>query len=184
MKIIREKSTNQVIFQGNDLVLSESGVHGKGWRSSNTKPDNYELLEVTTIPHDFQGRHYTYSDGTWTRTETGLEIAKQKAKERLAALRFKKETGSLTLTSGAVINTERDSQALVTGAYTASTINPDIVINWKGETGWIQIGATEIRAIANAVTAHVQACFTREKELSELIDIDPETDITTDWPEY
>ena len=105
-----------------------------------------------------------------------------KKKIELATLRFEKETGGVTLPNGAEIDTERDSQAMITGAYTASIMNPDIVINWKGVNGWVQIGAAEITAIAQAVTAHVQACFTRESELSALIDIDPDTDITTGWP--
>lgn len=102
--------------------------------------------------------------------------------QELAALRYEKEIGGIALPDGTQINTERDSQALINGAFSASLLNPDIIIDWKGENGWVQIDAEQITAIAQAVTMHVQACFTRERELSELIELDVNADITAGWP--
>jgi hypothetical protein len=36
---------------------------------------------------------------------------------------------------------------------------------WKTTSGFVEIDAVEIKAIASSVRAHVQACFDREAEL-------------------
>jgi hypothetical protein len=48
--------------------------------------------------------------------------------------------------------------------------DPDYVVNWKAKNGWFQIDAATLTAIADAVRAHVQACFDKEKLLCEQID--------------
>ena len=100
----------------------------------------------------------------------------------LAALRYTKETSGITV-NGTEILTDRESQAMISGAYCACLIDPARIINFKGANGWIQLSASEITAIASAVADHVQACFTREKELAELLHADINTDLTTGWPQ-
>jgi hypothetical protein len=39
------------------------------------------------------------------------------------------------------------------------------IIDWKGVNGWIILDAADVTAIAVSVGGHVQACFTREKEM-------------------
>ena len=41
---------------------------------------------------------------------------------------------------------------------------------WKGVDGFVELTAPQILAIADAVRAHVQACFDREAELLPLIE--------------
>jgi len=41
---------------------------------------------------------------------------------------------------------------------------------WKTESGFVELTAPQILAIADAVRAHVQACFDREAELLPLIE--------------
>lgn len=105
----------------------------------------------------------------------------------LAAYRYQKETAGITL-SGMTIETDRESQALITGAWSISQTNPAILIDWKGVNGWIQIDAATITAIAGAVAAHVQSCFSAERIHAEAIaaletaeDIG-QYDLTTGWP--
>ena len=71
MKIIKEKSTNIVIFAERNLSLTSAGVQGDNFRASNIKPDRYELVTTDSVPNDYQGHHYTYTD-SWTRTPAGL----------------------------------------------------------------------------------------------------------------
>lgn len=99
----------------------------------------------------------------------------------LAALRYNKETAGITV-NGSEILTDRESQAMLSGAYCACLIDPARIIDFKGANGWIQLSASEITIIAAAVADHVQACFTRENELSVLLQSDIDTDITTGWP--
>lgn len=112
----------------------------------------------------------------------------QQARARLASIRYAHETGGIAI-GGARIATDRQSQALITGAYTYSLLNPEALIDWKGADGaWTQIDAATIAGIARAVATHVQACFSNERALSELIDA-AETvedlasiDLESGWP--
>ena len=105
----------------------------------------------------------------------------------LAALRYQHETSGITL-SGMAIETDRQSQALITGAWSFSQLNPAVLIDWKAESGWIQIDAATIAGIASAVAAHVQACFSAERLHAEAIaalETSEEVasyDLTTGWP--
>ena len=114
------------------------------------------------------------------------ELKSQRLSE-LAALRYEKETAGITL-SGMAIETNRESQALITGAWSFSQLNPAVLIDWKGTNGWVQIDAATISAIAGAVAAHVQSCFSTERVHAEAIsalETSEEVaayDLTTGWP--
>jgi hypothetical protein len=74
MKIVREKSTNEVVYKGDDLVLDNiMGLYGKNFRANNITNKDYELLDVDNIPNDFIGRHYIYADNIWVETETKIQ---------------------------------------------------------------------------------------------------------------
>lgn len=99
----------------------------------------------------------------------------------LAALRYTKETSGIVV-DGVSISTDRESQAMISGAYCACIIDTTRIIDFKSVNGWVQLTASEITSIASAVAMHVQSCFTREKELAALLDMDINTDLTTGWP--
>lgn len=112
----------------------------------------------------------------------------QQARATLSSVRYAHETRGVTI-NGSSIATDRQSQALITGAYTYSQLNPEALIDWKGADGtWTKIDAATIAGIAHAVATHVQACFTNERALSELIDAaetveDLESiDLESGWP--
>ncbi len=84
--------------------------------------------------------------------------------DQIAARRFQVETGGVTV-AGVKLNTERDSQSLLTGAAFAASIDPDYRIKWKAETGFVDLTGEQVMGIASQVRAFVQACFNREAEL-------------------
>jgi hypothetical protein len=88
----------------------------------------------------------------------------------LTDARYAAETGGITL-NGITVRTDRESQAMLNGAYTTCQMNPDAIIDWKGVNGWVQLDASAITAIAQAVSAHVQSCFTRERLLAEQVTV-------------
>jgi hypothetical protein len=116
-----------------------------------------------------------------------IATAKTERTAELASIRYQHETAGITL-NGATIETNRESQALVNGAYSYSLLNPAVLIDWKATTGWIQIDATMIAGIATAVACHVQDCFSNERTLSEAIaaaesvDAVQQIDLTIGWP--
>lgn len=108
-----------------------------------------------------------------TRKQVAMTAAEKAARDELiaaqwadqiAARRWQVETGGTTV-EGVQVNTERDSQALLTGAAFAASIDPDYRIKWKAETGFVDLSAQQIIGVASAVRAFVQSCFDRESEL-------------------
>lgn len=108
----------------------------------------------------------------------------------LAAHRYRIETAGIDL-GGSVIRTDEGSQAKINGAYNKVQRNPATQIDWKGANGWILLDATQMTAIADAVSDHVQDCYSAERVHSEAMSAlaaadDVEGlityDFTTDWP--
>jgi hypothetical protein len=82
-------------------------------------------------------------------------------KADIAARRYTEETKGITI-NGMLINTERSSQGLILGAALEAFMDPTYSLNWKTPTGFVQLSAPVVLAIAKAIRAHVQACFDRE----------------------
>ena len=106
----------------------------------------------------------------------------------LAALRWQIETGGITI-GGVSVRTDIESQGKITGAHALVTAAPSTVIDWKGASGWVQLDAATMTAIALAVGTHIQACYSAEKTHAEAISA-AETaeaagtyDFTGGWPE-
>lgn len=117
-----------------------------------------------------------------------MDVARLAFRSKVADLRWQRETGGIVI-QGAPIRTDRESQAMLSGATLSAQLDPALPIKWKGADGVFRVlDAETILAIARAVLAHVQACFDREAELVEIIDA-AEThdallaiDIEAGWP--
>ena len=104
----------------------------------------------------------------WTKVitvEDKFEQARERKRSEIAAARFEAETSGID-----GIKTDRESQALITGAALKAMQDSEYSCRWKGVNGFIELTAPQILAIADAVRAHVQACFDREAELLPLIE--------------
>lgn len=115
----------------------------------------------------------------------------------LAAYRWGKETAGI-IVNGAVVNTERDSRAMITGAALAATLDANYTVKWKAANGWVDLDAAAIIGLATAMRMHVQSCFNIEalhetamraladaEDWEALItyDFTAPIDENTDWPE-
>ena len=88
----------------------------------------------------------------------------------IAAARYTAETGGCSV-DGVTIATDRGSQALLTAAVVSARLDPEFKTRWKCADGrFVTLDAFQLRAIGDAVIAHVEACFARESELCEQID--------------
>lgn len=88
----------------------------------------------------------------------------------IAAARFEAETGGCTV-DGVMIATDRGSQALLTAAVVSARLDVEFKTRWKCADGrFVTLDAMQLRAIGDAVIAHVEACFAREGDLCEQID--------------
>ena len=70
--------------------------------------------------------------------EPTFDELKTQKKADIAAARYVAETGGVTV-SGATIDTDRDSQALITGAALAAVIDNSYSLNWKTESGFVHL---------------------------------------------
>ena len=95
-----------------------------------------------------------------------LQTAKR---AEIAAARYEREIAGVEV-NGILLDTGRDSQALITGVALAAMLDENYSLNWKTTSGFIHLTAPEIIAVAQAVRAHVQSCFDREGELVALVD--------------
>lgn len=94
-----------------------------------------------------------------------LERAQAMKLAELADWRYSMETGGINV-AGTKIKTDRESQATLTGAFISLSQGLATTIDWKADGGqWVTLTLAEITPIAQAVVAHVQACFTAEKAL-------------------
>jgi hypothetical protein len=105
--------------------------------------------------------------------------------------RYAVETAGITI-GGSTIATDRESQAMITGAYNYLQANPAESVQFKTKNGFVDLDATAMTVIATAVGAHVQACFAREAAVAAAIDDETVTttaeidaafaDVTAEWP--
>ena len=125
-----------------------------------------------------------------TSTELAALLAKVKAEKcaALAAYRYGKEVGGVTLSNGMRVATDDRSKTLIAGAQIDATANPAILTDFKADTGWVQIDAATVGIISAAVAAHVRSCYSNERvhcgAINALLTVaDVEAyDFTTGWP--
>lgn len=110
--------------------------------------------------HGEVGLGWQYSNNTPTAPATP-----QQDYPRLIAERRYQEEISGTTFNATPINTDRQSQQLITGAALAASLDPNYSAKWKTGSGFIELSASQIIALASVVREHVQACFNREAEL-------------------
>lgn len=98
-----------------------------------------------------------------------LEEVKAAKLAELAAARYTEEVGG-TVVGSVTIATDRESQAMLTGAYVSLKQGLTQSVDWKSDDGWVAATLTEIEPIAQAVGQHVQACFTEERQLAAQVE--------------
>lgn len=96
-------------------------------------------------------------------------VLRSSKRAALAAHRYVVETGGVTLGAEEVL-TDRESQALLTGAFVSITsgLIPDV--EWKLKAGWMTVEAADIAVVAAAVAAHVRKTFAVERVVWEQIE--------------
>ena len=104
----------------------------------------------------------------WKARVPTIEELREDKLDELAAARWAAEVGGVSL-GGMTIRTDRESQALITGAALQAMMDPEYTCRWKAGEGFVTLDARTILGAAMAVRAHVQACFDREAELASAV---------------
>lgn len=155
----------QIAIEENDAVLNGVYYMNSANGREAIKKDFSDNPAILNRVFTVWGKEPTMQDGH----EPTLNELKAQKKTEIAAVRYEAETSGTTI-NGVLIDTGRDSQALITGAALAAMLDSGYSLNWKTENGFIHLTASEIIAVAQTVRAHVQACFDREAELCALVD--------------
>lgn len=110
--------------------------------------------------------------GSFTPPQADNSLAAVKARklQEIAQARYLYETGGVVL-NGLVIETDRETQATINGAYASLKDGLLASLDWKAAGGqWVSLNLAGMTPIAQAVAAHVQASFSLEKQLAEQVE--------------
>ena len=111
------------------------------------------------------------------------DISAEQWRSRIAERRWSAEVAGVTVS---VMRVETDDRAklLINGAAVEAMIDPEYVMSWKTDDGFVELTGAQVIGIARAVRSHVQACFDREAELIALVESGKMTDQALDegWP--
>lgn len=159
-----------------------------------TDPDRILCLSTnTSIPRDhwMWGNYQRWLDEGNSpfpveRIRT-LDEAKADLVDAATAERWERETGGI-LIGGVQVGTGLDDQNRLSGVLSAIQLGGLESVDFKAQSGWVQLTAPELQGIALAISAHVQACFTAERAHHEAIeqlqtqaDVDA-YDVMAGWP--
>lgn len=111
----------------------------------------------------------TSRDLTQTEINEQSAMRAQAVKDHLSAYRYQKENGGITV-SATPVQTDRNSRPDLIGARINAKEDADYTVNWKTPTGFVELNATQIIAIADAVSAHVQKCFAAEAAIKAAVE--------------
>jgi len=116
-----------------------------------------------------EGVSSIYIENYLTPDTMSLDDIRRLKLEEIATERYKYETSGVYF-SGSMIDTTRESQAILSSAYISLKNGLITFVDWKDKSGnFVTLGLTEIEAISSAVSSHVQSAFTKEKTLTELV---------------
>lgn len=87
----------------------------------------------------------------------------------LAHLRWAFETNTVTLPTGHVINTDRESRGLISDCYASFKEGFITSTRFKTLSGWVDVDSTTIAMIAGIVAKHINSCFIAETIVADRI---------------
>lgn len=135
-------------------------------------PDNpaawYEDL-VVSEPVIIEGQWKRPAQIIDLRNDDNVQKLKTNLRAVIADLRYNHEVGGITV-NGAVIKTDRESQATITGAYSRAQADSETTVAWKADNGFVELDCASIIAFGDAVFNHVQACFDHERVLETQVE--------------
>lgn len=198
MTIIRDMGLVHVDGNGfEELDMSDvpADVHALQWYGSNGDieyNDGKVNEEITTLPawanlakgkKDAKDAEVAAAEAQAEADRIAYFNSAEGRKERIAVKRYEVETAGVEA-NFMQIATDRQSQAMLSGAVLSAQLDPTLTLRWKLANGEVLLNKTELEAISTVVRQHVQACFDRELDLIAKVDAGTFTDadLETGWP--
>lgn len=104
----------------------------------------------------------------WGKAITAETRATARAAEARESIRLRRDDaiGMGVMVSGFPVGTDDVTQSRLMGAAMSAMLDPDYSVAWKGSDGaFVTLSGAHVMMVAQAVRAHVQACFDREAAL-------------------
>lgn len=144
--------------------------------------DGTNIAEV--IDFDPVGRYHPII--VW-HPYTSLPEKQAVLKNLATARRWLHETGGIALPVGVRVGTTIEDQNRITSVITNAALAGAESVDFKAASGWVTLSLEEVRGIAAAIAAHVQACFSAERAHHAAIDaldlLGTQTyDVSIGWP--
>lgn len=141
------------------------------------------------IPQALYFQTIRENDGVWMLVKGSVvkrpnESAAPDLPALIATERYRREASGVGV-GALLIETTRDSQALIASTGLSAILNSNYRCNFKTAKGFVELGSVEIIEIAQAVRSHVQACFDRELMLLKAVEGGTYRDemLTEGWPQ-
>lgn len=129
-----------------------------------------------------------FAGGAVLQKVTDVDQKRADLVRRVTAKRWEVETGGITCPGGIRVLTGRTDQDRITSVIVNAGAAGIEAVDFKADSGWVQLTLEEVQGIARAVALHVQACFSAERTHHEAIaalatevEIDA-YDVTAGWP--
>lgn len=211
--LVKDLSVQQYPYSTKHLVLDNPETsfpefHKMSEADLDSCLSGYGVFKVKSTPyptydavtHRLVERQPTAIDGVWTQqweviqlspeeVANNMEALRDSIKKQVTRVRWERETGGITLPGGVLVGTSIDDQNRITSVIANAQLAGVGTVDFKAATGWVTLTLAEVRGIAAAIAAHVQACFSAERVHHEAIDAitTPERlqeyDISAGWPE-
>lgn len=143
----------------------------------------------------------TQQGGNWVQTwvvtdldqptvDANVEAAKDRLQEAATAKRWGVMTGGMTV-GGMQVGTTIDDQNRITSVVANAELaglTDESLVDFKANSGWVQISIGQVKALAGAIGQFVQACYTAERAHHDaivLLTTPAEVtayDVNTGWP--
>ncbi len=112
---------------------------------------------------------YKVVDKTESELADHLDRVKQDKLAEIAEARYEAEIAGVEK-DGSLIRTDRQTQAMISGAALKAIRDDTYVCRWKTANGFVTLGAEDIIAVADTIRDHVQSCFDREAVLADQVE--------------
>jgi hypothetical protein len=154
-------ATEQTFWIAHSDSALEQGILEPGARidTGQTYLETYGTARAWTLRIAALRKDYGSALAAWRET---LRLRDPFA--MLADHRWRHETAGLDLPGGQRIQTTRESQAQITAVV--NSLQMGLIsepVTYKLDSGWVELTAAEVTAVAQAVGGHVKACFRAER---------------------
>lgn len=157
-------ATEQTFWIAHSDGVLEHGTLEPGARIDTGQPylETYGTARAWTLRIAALRKDYNSAVVQWRET---LRLRDPFAK--LADHRWRRETAGLDLPGGQRIQTTRESQAQITAVV--NSLQMGLItepVTYKLDSGWADLSAAQVTAVAQAVGGHVKACFKAERSVA------------------